>query len=126
VSSVMVRSAELLRADLSVFDADCYSGSECVVIVEVLAATEKACSAARVLAAAGVVREQAYIDRGFSDGERWLAQQSGSTRSDARRALQTAGQLEDCPDTKQALLAGLVSLAQASGDRGCGGGDSRR
>jgi hypothetical protein len=69
------------------------------------------------LAAARAVREHAHRERAFTDGERRLAQQSGTTRHVARRALETAGRLEDCPDTKQALLAGEVSLAQA-GDTG--------
>jgi Domain of unknown function (DUF222) len=114
VSSVEVSAAERLRDTLSTFDPDRRTGSECALIAEAMAATEKACAAVRVLAAARAVNEGSHRERGFSDGERWLAQHTGSTRHDARRALQTAEQLEDCPDTKQALLAGLVSLAQAS------------
>jgi hypothetical protein len=95
------------------FDADAYSGSECAEIAEDLAITVKACTAAISLAAARAVGEHAHRERGFADGERWLAQRTGTTRHDARRALQTAGRLGDCLDTRQALLAGEVSLAQA-------------
>jgi hypothetical protein len=110
----MLSAVERFHAELLSFDADSYSGSECVSIAEAMAVVGKACTAVGVLAAARAVGEQAHRERGFSDGERWLAIQTGSTRHDARRALQTAGRLEDCPDTKQAFLAGQVSLAQAS------------
>jgi hypothetical protein len=109
----MFSTAERFYADLLSFDADLYTGSECAAIAEKMAVIGKACSAVGVIAAARAVREQAHRERGFTDGERWLAQQSGTTRHDARRALETAGRLGDCPDTKQALLAGQVSLAQA-------------
>ena len=114
MSEGMVSVSGRLREMLSTFDADAYSGSECAVIAEDLAVTEKACTAAMSLAAARAVKEQAHRERGFTDGEGWLAVQSGSTRHDARRVLETAGRLGDCPDTRQAFLAGQVSLAQAS------------
>ena len=80
MSEGMVSVSGRLREMLSTFDAEAYSGSECAVIAEDLAMTEKACMAARVLAAARAVKEQAHRERGFTDGERWLAIQSGSTR----------------------------------------------
>jgi hypothetical protein len=113
VSEGMFTVSGLLREILSTFDPDAYSGSECAEIAEDLAMTVKACTAGISLAAARAVREGSHRERGFTDGERWLAHQSGSTRHDARRALETAGRLGDCPDTRQAFLAGLVSLAQA-------------
>jgi hypothetical protein len=56
----------------------------------------------------------AHRERGFKDGHSWLAQQSGTTGTQARQALETANRLEACPDTKAALLAGDISLAHAS------------
>ena len=49
------------------------------------------------------------------NGAAWLARTSGATGSHCRQALDTARRLEGCPDTKKALLAGELSLAQASG-----------
>jgi hypothetical protein len=43
-----------------------------------------------------------------------LARQSGTTGTQAREALQTVERLKDCPDTKEALLAGEISWAQAA------------
>ena len=81
MSDVVVSAAERLRDALTGFDAGCYSGWECALIVEALAVTEKACSAARALAAVRAVAEGAHRERGFADGERWLARKTGSTRS---------------------------------------------
>lgn len=102
-----------LRAALAGFDAGIYSGEDCAVLADELAATEKACAAARLLAACRAVEAGAHRERGFSDGADWLARQSGTTGSQARRALDTARRLGDCPDTRNALLAGEVSLEQA-------------
>ena len=52
-------------------------------------------------------------DRGYRDGHSWLAHQSGTTATQARQTLETANRLKACPDTKAALLAGDLSLAQA-------------
>lgn len=102
-----------LRAALAGFDPGFYSGADCALLAEELAATEKACTAARLLAAARAVGAGAHRERGFSDGAAWLARQSGSTSGRARQELQTASRLDEHPDTKQALIAGEISLAQA-------------
>ena len=69
------------------------------------------CRSACLLAAARAVESGAHRQRGFTDGHAWLAQQSGTTSTQARQALQTVNRLEDCPHTKAALLAGEISLA---------------
>jgi hypothetical protein len=95
------------------FEPDLLSGIDCARVADELAATEKACAAARLLAAGRAVESGAHGERGFKDGASWLAQQSGTTGTQARQALETANRLGDCPDTKAALLAGEISLAQA-------------
>jgi hypothetical protein len=67
-----------------------------------------------VLAAARAVEASAHKQMGIADGPRWLARQSGSTPGQARQALDTIKSLPDLPDTKAALLAGDISLAQAA------------
>jgi hypothetical protein len=89
------------------------SGADCARVADELATTEKACAAARLLAAARAVETGAHRQQGFADGAAWLARQAGVTGGEARRALNTARRLEDCPDTRAALLAGEISLAQA-------------
>jgi HNH endonuclease len=113
VSGSVLSAASALREALSGFEPGEFSGGDCAALAEELAVTEKACATARLLALARAARAGAHRERGFKDGAAWLARQSGSTGTQAREALQTARRLDECPDTKQALLAGHISLAQA-------------
>lgn len=106
-------TANALRAALATFDPRLLSGTDSARLAEELAATEKACASARLLAAARAVEAGAHRERGYSDGAAWLARQSGTTASRARQALDTAGRLDEHPETKQALLGGEISLEQA-------------
>ena len=110
----VVEVAGELRAVLRGFDPGVVSGEDCARVAEALAATEKACAGVRVLAAARAVEAGSHRLYGFNDGTRWLARQSGSTAGQARQALQMAGRLGECADTKAALLAGELSIAQAA------------
>jgi hypothetical protein len=100
-----------LRSLLAGFDAGVFSGADCLALAEELSATEKACAAARLLAAARAVQCKAFEEKGFNDGADWLARQSGTTPGEAKRNLNTARRLGD--KTKEALLAGKLSLDQA-------------
>ena len=106
-------TARELRSALSAFEPADYSGADCAVLAEELAATEKACAAGRLLAAARAVAAGAHKTRGYSEGAAWLAAKAGSTGHDARKDLALAGSLGTLPETKAALLAGEVSVAQA-------------
>jgi hypothetical protein len=113
LSGSVLAAARALRAVLVGFEPGEFSGADCAVLAEELATTEKACATAGLLAAARAAGAGAHRERGFKDAAAWLARQSGSTGTRAREALQTAQRLEDCPDTKRALLAGQISLSQA-------------
>jgi hypothetical protein len=106
-------AAVALRRELARFEPADFSGADCARLAEELATTEKACATAGLLAAARATQAGAHRERGFKDGAAWLARQSGTTGSQAREALKTAERLADCPDTKEALRAGDISLAQA-------------
>jgi len=114
VSTTVLSLASSLRRALSCFEPGELAGADCARLAEELAATEKACTAARLLAAARAVSAGAHTERGFSDGAEWMARHAGSTGAEARRALSTAGALSACPDTRAALLSGEVSLGQAA------------
>jgi hypothetical protein len=106
-------AASALRAALMRFEPGEFSGADCARLADELAVTEKACATARLLASARAAQAGAHKERGFKDAAAWLARQSGTTGNQAREALQMAQRLDDCPDTKQALLAGDISLQQA-------------
>ena len=109
----VIDTATALRTALASFDPRLLTGVDCARVADELAATEKACASARLLAAARAVEAGAHKECGFTDGAAWLARQSGTTAGRARQALDTAARLEDHPDTKQALLDGQISLDQA-------------
>jgi hypothetical protein len=113
VSSPVLAAAVALRQELARFEPGEFSGADCARLAEELAVTEKACATASLLAAARATEAGAHRERGFKDGAAWLARQSGTTGTQAREALQTAQRLAECPDTKEALRAGDISLAQA-------------
>ncbi len=94
-------------------DPSVLSGVDCATVVELLARAEKRCAALRVWAAARAAQCGAHRGRGFSNPAQWLADTAGVTTGEAQAALATAKGLEQCPATKEALLAGELSLTQA-------------
>jgi hypothetical protein len=110
----LLQLAAALRAQLEGFDPELVDGAHCARVAEELAATEKACAAARVMAAARAIECGAHKGRGFHDGPAWVARQAGVSTGQARQALEAAAGLGRCPGTRSALLAGEVSWAQAS------------
>lgn len=110
----LLAAAAALRSALASFDPQSLRGPECVRVAEALAETEKCCAATRLMTAAAAVDAGAHLSLGFKDGASWLALQSGTTRHRARRDLDVADRLEDCPDTRAAFLAGEVSKDAAT------------
>jgi hypothetical protein len=102
-----------LRAALVSFQPEVYSGDDCAVLVEELAAVEKISAAARVRAAARAGECGAHRERGFADVSDWMARATGSTAGSAKTALETAAALDSQPEAKAALEAGELSFAQA-------------
>jgi len=106
--------ATRLRDALAAAEPGACSGTVCADIVEELAATEKACAAARVRFAARAAECGEHHRRGFSHANAWLARQAGTYVGTARAELATLAAVEKMPDTYDALLAGELSIAQAA------------
>jgi len=102
-----------LRRALATFDPALLSASDCVLVAEELTASAKACTAASLLAASRAAQSGAHRDRGFREAASWIAHEAGSTARQAKDALETARSLDRCPRTREALLAGDVSMSQA-------------
>ncbi|MCA1842343.1 MAG: hypothetical protein LC792_03975, partial [Actinobacteria bacterium] len=102
-----------LRAALISFQPEDWSGDDCAVLVEELAAVEKVSAADRVRAAGRAGSCGAHRERGFADVPDWMARATGSTAGAAKAALETAAALESQPEAKAALDAGELSFAQA-------------
>ena len=109
----VLEAARVLRAALAGFDPAVLSGADCARVAEELAATEKACGAARARAGARAAAGRAHRERGYGDAADWLAAVSGRGRSEARSELEAARAMEDSALIKAAAVAGEVSLAQA-------------
>ena len=109
----LVEASRALREALRCFDPGLFSGTECAQIADELATSEKACSTGRLLAAARAVALGAHREDGVADPVAWVARQAGTTGHQAREALELARALDTHPETKEALLSGTVSVAQA-------------
>ena len=112
-AGTLVEASRALREALRSFDPTLFSGTECAQIAEELATSEKACSTGRLLAAARAVAYGAHREHGVADPVAWIARQAGTTGHQAREALELARALDAHPETKEALLSGSVSVAQA-------------
>ncbi len=105
----MARLLELLvevRDAASRFEADRWSGAECIRVADELSRAAKACEAAAARAAARAV------ECGRGDVE-WVARTAGATPGQARESLATTAALRECAATSAAVADGSVSLTQA-------------
>ncbi len=109
----LTEACRVLGDAIGATDPSLLSGVDCAEMVELLARTEKRSAALRVVAAARAASCGAHKNRGFSDPARWLADTAGTTTGEAKAALDTIDGLEQCPHTKEALMAGDLSLIQA-------------
>lgn len=105
---------EDFAALLAELDPGSYSGADCAEVVRLLARVEKRCAGVRILFAARAVECAGYRGQGYSNPRTWLAQTTGVSSGQANQALETAAGLSACPETKEALLAGDLSLDQAA------------
>ena len=106
--------AEALRAGLLAAEPDRYSGEGAADVAEELARTEKACAAARVRFSARAAACGEHRRRGHAAAQDWMAASAGSSRAQARSELATLESVEQRPETRDAVAAGEVSIAQAA------------
>jgi hypothetical protein len=102
-----------LQGALEGFDASMLTGEQCATLLGDLARIRKACGAVEAAVAARAASCGAHHRAGFAGAPDWLAAVSGSTAHDARVALETVAEVEHRPETRDALFAGRVSMAQA-------------
>ena len=75
------------------------SGADAAVVAERLAVVQRRLAAKQASMAARAADCNAYASRVVS-AEAWLARHNGTSRSDAKRMLDTARRLHDCPPRK--------------------------
>jgi hypothetical protein len=96
----LISSADAFVVVLSSLDPRVHEPAECVELVETLARVEKACAAARTRVAMRAAECDAQRSKGFADPADWLARATGTSTAEASRALDTAKQLDEHPDTR--------------------------
>jgi hypothetical protein len=107
-------SGQAFCDDMAVFDPAVLSGQDCAAAVVLLARVEKMAAAGKARAALRAAECGAHGGKGLSDAPDWLARHSGGPAGRARDELSAAAAVEDSPETKEALLNGELSLAQAA------------
>src|SRR5215510_5414302 len=112
--SALLGRLRTYRKQVAAFEPERYESSDCAAIAEELSKLEKACSVAAVRAAKRAASCGEHRARGHADEHDWLSKLSGTTSAAARDALRTIESLDECPETRDALLDGDVSLSQAS------------
>lgn len=110
----VVEAAEAFLSVVSSFDAVSATVPDCARLADVAARVEKAASGLRVLASSRAVDGGAHREAGVADPAVWVARQGGSTRREAKGALELGRSLDSHPDLRDAVLQGDVSVAQAT------------
>ncbi len=103
----------MLRRELAELEPGAFSSQDAIVLAEELAVTENACGVAKVRMASRAAECGEHRRHGFADASDWVAAAAGTTIREARRQLEVIDAVEHCPDTRDALVNGEVSLAQA-------------
>ncbi|MFI5048019.1 MAG: hypothetical protein ACHQIG_13215 [Acidimicrobiia bacterium] len=111
--SMFVAHLAACREELAAFEPERYEPAACAELAEALSALAKSCEVAAVRAAARATACGAHRAHGHADGPDWVAAMTGTTSSEARDALRTVAGVEECPETRDALVTGQVSMAQA-------------
>ena len=106
-----VRQLQLVAQEL---DVAALTGPEAVALVDLFAEAERVCSAGKALVAGRAAETNQWrggTDRTAAD---WLANRTGTTPGEARKALDTAERVKKLPRSDEALRDGRLSLDQAA------------
>src|SRR4051794_14209929 len=93
-------------------DPAALTGAQAAEVAERLAVVGRRVAAAQVAMAARAADCNAYSRRACS-AEEWQARQNGTSRSEAKRALDAARRMKSCPAVAEAFAAGELSVAEA-------------
>ena len=107
------RLAAELRTVLAGLEPGSWTAEDAATVAEELATTENACAAAKVRMAQRAAHAGAHRARGYADTSDWVASSTGTTMREARRQLDALAAVDACPETRDAMVSGQVSIAQA-------------
>lgn len=104
---------EQLSATVSGLDLGCCLPSAAVELVQEGDRIERLGRAIKTLAAAKVAQSPAWQTGGARSPEDWLAEVTGTSKTDAADTITTGQRLEELPATEKAVRAGKLSGQQA-------------
>jgi len=104
---------EGLRAVVRCVSSSSFTGADALSLVERFSQIEKLASAGRTIAAGQVASTGAWKASGAASLSAWMALRSETSQTAASSVLTTAAALSSLPLTREALLAGKLSVAQA-------------
>ena len=108
------RAVEQLRTVVRHLEPERLTGADAARLTEAAAAGERLCAAAKARLATRAEETGAWRRGRAASPEQWLAETSGSTESAAREALVTAQRVQTMPETRDRLIDGRISIAQAA------------
>ena len=109
----LLELAQSLCEEVAGFDPSAVDGDDAAVLAEQLARTAKVCAGAAARLAPQASACGAHKRRGFADAADWLARTMGTARNEASVAMATVTAAADDAEMQAALVAGVLSLAQA-------------
>ena len=105
---------EELAATVQELDLGAVPASDLPALVEASARIERLGHTLKALAAARLATTKAWEGQGDRSAAEWVARRTGTTASDATRAIRTGRRLEDLPATAAAARRGDLSATQSA------------
>jgi hypothetical protein len=103
-----------LRSIVGALDPAALTGPQAVRLLDWFTSLERLAAAGRALVAARAAETNQWRSSGDRSAADWLANRTGTTVGQARKALETAERAKQLPKTDQALRSGTLSLDQAA------------
>lgn len=116
-ASVCTRLSEVTtaaRAVVAALDGASLTGSELGYALRDLMELERIATAGKLLLAPRLASSDAWARDGHRSPEEWMARTAGTSVGQAKQTMETARKIEALPQTKSAVRAGELSLAQAA------------
>jgi hypothetical protein len=112
-----------LRGRMPGFEPGLVHARDAVSLMESFSEIERLAAAGKAAMAARVSQTSIWRQGGDRTPAEWMARKTGTSIGQARAALQTAKQLDDLPQVKQAVFTGKLSPTQAGEIAGAAAAD---
>ncbi len=111
---VLERAVDSVRQAVRALEPARLDGSDAARLTKVAAEGERLLATAKALLATRAEETNSWRGGRSATPEQWLAEASGCSEGQAREALVTARRVAHLPETRQRLVSGRLSIAQAA------------